>query len=65
MVHKLSVVMDISSDIPSAICLSEEQNLTKKALVVLLERLNAEQTLDIDDHFVDIKGIDHITVELL
>jgi copper chaperone CopZ len=52
-------------EIEDAICSSVEDQVCRKAIETALENLPGGTSMDIDDHWVDIKGIDNISVEVL
>jgi len=64
MIKRYNICLDISTEIETALCPSEHEVLTEKALVKKLDCL-LDDCVDVDDHFVNIKGVDNISVEAL
>ena len=64
MIHRYNICVDISSEIETALCESDHEQLTAKAVEHKLDCL-LDDCVDVDDHFVNIKGVDNINVERL
>jgi len=64
MIKRYNICLDISTEIETALCPSEHEVLTGKAIEQKLECL-LDDCVDVDNHFVNIKGVDNISVEAL
>ena len=64
MIHNYSINVRVSSDIESALCRSEHEAITGKAVTLKLGQI-LDDCIDVDNHFVNIRGVDDITVEAL
>ena len=64
MIHDYSINVRVSSDIGSALCRSEHESITGKAVTLKLGQI-LDDCIDVDNHFVNIRGVDDITVEAL
>ncbi len=64
MIKRYNICLDISTEIETALCPSEHELLTEIAIAMKLGCL-LDDCVDVNDHFVNIKGVDNISVEAL
>ena len=65
MTKKYSVCFSVDISIDDALCSSVEEQVGRKAIEQEVGHIGSCGTLNIDDHWVDIEGVDDVTVEAL